>query len=137
MLSGKKMEGFMETTGGNLLDLFIICNVPSTDKFQLFCRYLSKSDIYMGEYFDEDLAEEYSIPEEYEMQIFYNIEDYEYREIENSTSLQGYSFGIFDSYEDAVQEAKRYSSKELLDKFFGVYNEAKEKTEKELQKKRS
>ena len=115
-----------------LLDLFFICNIPSENKFQLFCRFITlQEDVYMNEYFDEHLADNYPIPWSFNMDEFYDYTHYKYRRIEGSVIVDGYKFGTFDSYEEAVNAAKSYSAKDLLDRFFDIYKEAKKYAEKE------
>lgn len=88
-------------------------------------------DVELQNYFDEELAGKYSIPAEYEMEGFYNKAGLNSRWIEDSTFFDGFSFGVFNSYDEALNAAKSYSSKELLDEFFRIYNAAKDETEKE------
>src|SRR6185369_11359039 len=104
-----KSDATMTTGNDQLLDLFFICNVPTDNKFQLFCRLITQEDVDMMGYFSRKQADNYPIPWLYNMYEFYNIVHYKYRQIEGSTIVDGFHFGTFDSYEDAIKAAKSYS----------------------------
>lgn len=122
----------MVTDSENLLDLFIICNVPSNKKFYLVCRKLYQIDEELFEGVD---TEKYDIPYEYEAEEYYNKAYWEHMTIEGIHEVGGFPFGVYESYEEAVTAAKSYSAKKLLDKFRQLYKaavKAKEKEDKQL-----
>jgi len=118
-----------QTEKPNLLDLFIICNMPSSTKFQLFCRFLDQDDVYEYEYFDESQVENFELPNMHQLDegYFDNSVHYHYRFTEGGSLVEGFLFGVYDSYEDAVCSAQAYTAESLLEKYFAVYEKAKYK----------
>jgi hypothetical protein len=114
----------MSAQSNNLLDLFLICNVPSTNNYHLFCRFLIHEDFTVGAYFEPQLADKYPAPHSYEMEEFYDKANTSFREIEGCALVTGFLFGTFSSYDESLVAAKAYSTKELLDKFFRIYKDA-------------
>jgi len=121
----------MDKLKAKLLDLFVICNVASSEKFELFCRYLNQLDVDAYEYFDESLADKYDLPNACQFEEgYYDNAHYRFRLIETCTLIDGFKFGVYDSYEEALNAAKAYTAETLLDKFFSVFAEAKAEAEK-------
>lgn len=115
----------MTTSNPNLLDLFVICSVPSNTKFHLFCRYLTQHDVDAFEYFEESHASRYGLP--YEWQVvegYYDSTHYRYRSMVPGTYIDGFKFGVYDSYEEALNAARAYTADSLLEKYFAVFGEA-------------
>lgn len=117
-----------QTEKTNLLDLFIICNVPSSKKFQLFCRFLTGEDVHEHEYFEESQVDHVVFPALPQLdEGYFDKTHFEYRCTENISLVEGFLFGIYDSYEDAVFAAQAYTAESLLDKYFAVVEEAQTK----------
>jgi len=118
-----------QTEKPNLLDLFIISNVPSSTTFHLFCRFLDQDDVYEYEYFEESQVEKYDLPHSYQLDKGYFEKTYlHYREISGGCLVEGFLFGTYNSYEEAVCAAQAYTAESLLEKYFAVYEEAKYKS---------
>jgi len=121
----------MTTSKNELLDLFVICNVPSSTKFQLFCRFLFYEDSTALEYFDEALADKHDLRWAYQLEEgYYDDTNYRYRRIDGSTVIGGFKFGVYDSYEEALDAAKAYTAESLLEKYAEVHSAAKVEAEK-------
>ena len=125
-----------QTEKPNLLDLFIICNVPSSTKFQLFCMFLTTEYVYYHGYFEESLVDNFVFPAEPQIdEGYFDKTDFEYRCTEGCSLVEGFLFGTYNSYEDAVSAAKTYTAESLLEKYFAVYEEAKAKYVDEFSKR--
>lgn len=122
----------------NLLKLFFVCKSLRYNKYNLFCRFLVAEEADTEGYFDEllivdeeddemkELPDVYPIPCSCNMEAFYSVTHYKYKIFDGGTLVDGYRFGIFDSFEEAETAAKQYSAKELIDKFFDIHNESAE-----------
>jgi len=117
-----------QTEKTNLLDLFFVCNVPSSTKFQLFCMFLTTEDVYDHGYFEESLVDNFHFPALPELEGYFDNTHFEYRCTEGISLVEGFQFGVYDSYEDAVCAAQAYTAESLLEKYFAVYEEAKDKS---------
>jgi len=116
----------MSTSKTNLLDLFIICNVASSAKLELFCKFLTEDDVDVYGYFDESVAEKHNLPYGYQLdEGYYYDTHFESRLNGVCTLIDGFKFGVYDSYEDALNAAKAYTAESLLEKFSEVFAEAK------------
>jgi len=115
-----------QTEKPNILDLFIISNVPSSTTFQLFCRFLTQEDVYEYEYFEASQVEGFDLPDidQLEKGYFNETDCHHYRYI-GSGLVEGFLFGTYNSYEEALCAAQAYTAESLLEKYFAVYEEAK------------
>ena len=103
----------MSVESSNLLKLFFVCKSLTENKYNLFCRFLIQEEADIEGYFDEllvadeeddeefELPEQYSIPYGCSQEEFYGVTDYKNKSFEGGTLVDGYCFGIFDSYEEA------------------------------------
>ena len=117
-----------QTEKPNLLDLFIVCNMPTSTKFELFCRFLDQEDVYEYGYFEESQVENYDLPNMAQLdEGYYDEVRLLHRLTEGGSIVEGFKFGVYDSYEDAVRAAQTYTAESLLKKYFAMYEKARTK----------
>jgi len=115
-----------QTEKPSLLELFIISNMPSSTTFQLFCRFLTMEDVYEYEYFEVSQVEGFDFPDidQLEEGYFNETNWHHYRYI-GAGLVEGFLFGTYNSYEEALCVAQAYTAESLLEKYFAVYEETK------------